>query len=261
MQVYNDEHLYHFGIKGMRWRHHKLKEFSSYKESKVKMITNKDGSKTIPKNFMFNRVGQDHLDINSSGGLYVSHGKKDAARYVKALGPSTLRKLTGLAGTNVQHIKVIGSIKVPSEDQYIQSTNKLLLQNKDIVKSLNDSVHSITYTGDIEKSITMIDVEKAVKNPNNKDSKKLAYAVSSMLGDPDYKKETQKMYEGYKKDGFDAIPDIHDRYDGTSQTATIIINTSKVEVDSMTKINRDIYKSGKQYVKKMEKLKVNDIMK
>ena len=260
MQVYNDE-LIHFGILGMKWGHHKVKEFNSYKESGVKIVKNNDGSTTIPKNFMFNRVGMSHLDINASGGLYVSSGKMDAARYIKTLGPSTLRKLAGMAGTDVQHIKVKGNIKVPSDDRYIQSTNRMLLQNKDIIKSLSNSVHAITYTNNIEKDITMADVERAVKNPNDKDSKRLAYAVSSMFGDPDYKKETMKMYDGYKKEGYDAIPDIHDRYDGTSETATIIINTNKVKVDSTTKITKDIYKSGKQYVKKLGNLKVNDIMK
>lgn len=260
MQVYNNE-FYHFGVLGMKWGHHKSKNFDSYKESSVSIKTNKDGSKTIPKDFVFNRVGMGSLDVNSSGGLYVSHGKKDAARYIKALGPSTLRKLTGMAGTHVQHIKTKGDIKVPSDDQYIKTTNQILLKNKDIVKSLSDSVHSLTYTDDVEKSITMKDVEAAVNNPNNKESKKLAYAVSSMLGDPDYKKETKKIYDLYKKEGYDAIPDIHDRYDGTSETATIIINTDKVQVSSTTEITRDIYKSGKQYVKQIGNLKVNEIMK
>ena len=81
-----------------------------------------------------------------------------------------------------------------------------------------------------------------------------------MLGDPDYKNETKKMYDSYKKEGYDAIPDIHDRYDGTSETATIIINTNKIEVSSTTKITKDVYKSGKQFVKNLEKLKVNEIM-
>lgn len=260
MQVYSDE-LRHHGILGMKWGHHKARGFNTYKESSSKIRINKDGSKTIPKNFIFNRVGMSSLDVNSSGGLYVSHGKMDAARYIKALGPSTLRKLTGLAGTHVQHIKVKGDIKVPSDEQYINTTNKILLNNKDIVRSLSNSMHALTYTNDIDKSITMKDVENAIKNPNSNDSKRLAYSVSSMLGDPDYKKETKKIYESYKKEGFDAIPDIHDRYDGTSQTATIIINTNKVEVDSTTKITRDVYKSGKQYVKKLEKLPVHEIMK
>ena len=82
-----------------------------------------------------------------------------------------------------------------------------------------------------------------------------------MLGDPDYKKETKKIYEEYKKEGYDAIPDIHDRYDGTSETATIIINTDKIQVESTTKITKDVYKTGKQYVKQNGKLKVSDIMK
>ena len=260
MQVYNNE-LYHYGVLGMKWGIRKAKNFDTYKEAKVQIKTNKDGSKTIPQNFMFNRVGKGSLDINESGGLYVSHGKTDAARYIKALGPNTLRKLTGLAGTDVQHIRVKGEIKSPSDEQYMKATNKFLLQNKDIIKSLSESVHSMTYNEDLSKDITVKDVERAVKNPNDKDSKKLAYAVSSMLGDPDYKKETMKMYDLYKKEGFDAIPDIHDRYDGTSETATIIINTSKVEVSSTTKITKDVYKSGKKYVKSLEKLKVNDIMK
>ena len=173
MRIHNDE-LCHFGVMGMRWGHHKPKVFNSYKDSNVQMITNKDGSKTIPKNFMFNRVGMTNLDVNASGGLYVSHGKTDAARYIKALGPSTLRKLTGLAGTDVQHIKVKGSIKVPSDDQYTHSTNKILLKHPDIIKSLSDSMHSLTYNSDINNQITKDDFQKAVINPTAKDSKKIS---------------------------------------------------------------------------------------
>ena len=58
--------------------------------SDKKIRTNSDGSSTIPKGFVFNRVGKQSIDVNDSGALYVSYGKEDAARYVKNLGPTLI---------------------------------------------------------------------------------------------------------------------------------------------------------------------------
>ena len=115
---YSEEDLAHHGILGQKWgvrrfenkdgtltasgrsRYHtdsegnyqKLEDSkSNYAEVSSKNIkTNADGSKTIPKGFVFNRVGNQTMDINKSGALYVSYGKEDAARYIKNLGPTPI---------------------------------------------------------------------------------------------------------------------------------------------------------------------------
>ena len=69
------DELLHYGVKGMKWGRRKQKDVSFHKESNQKIITNKDGSQTIPKGFVFIRVGRMPLDVNASGALYVSHGK------------------------------------------------------------------------------------------------------------------------------------------------------------------------------------------
>ena len=59
------------------------------RELDKRIIDSNDGkSSTIPKGYKFNRVGQANMDINSAGALYVSSGKADATRYMRALGPT-----------------------------------------------------------------------------------------------------------------------------------------------------------------------------
>lgn len=259
MQIYNDE-LIHYGVLGMRWGHRKPKDFTSYVESKNKIIINKDGSKTIPKNFKFNRVGNNSLDINESGALYASYGKSDAARYIKQLGPSTIGKLLGTASYNVQHLSVTSDLKMPSNEQIAQKTAEILGKNKKLLKEFNDSIYSLSVTKDFDKTISNDDLKNMIKNPSSKESQSLAYGVNSIFGDPNYKKETMQFYDEYRKAGYDAIPDLHDIYNGTSETATIIINPKKVKVESYTYITKDIYKSGKSFVKSIGKLKPSDLI-
>lgn len=262
--------LYHHGVKGMRWGIRRFQnkdgsltpagKFRYAQESDKKIVINKDGSRTVPKGYMFNRVGKSTLDVNQSGGLYVSSGTKDAARYVKNLGPTPIGKLLGTAGEAIQHIKVKNDLKVPSDSDVAKETAKILLYDKALMDSFNESIYSLMVTGDFDKSISSADLEAALKDPTGKQGQRLSYGVSSFLGDPNFVKESKNVYEHFRNKGYDAIPDVHDILSGTSETAMIVINPNKVEVTSVTTITKDIMKESKQYVKTLEKLKVSELI-
>lgn len=262
--------LIHYGIKGQRWgirRYQnadgsltKAGEIRYAKESSKTIKTNSDGSKTVPPGFTFNRVGKNSMDVNKAGGLYVSHGKEDAARYIKSLGPTPIGKLLGTAGEAVQHISVKQSLKIPSDSQTAKETAELLLSNKKLLDAFNDSIYSVTITGDFDKNISTKDLEQAIKNPSGKEAQKLSYGVSSFLGNANYAEESKVVYEHFRNKGYDAIPDVYDLLSGTSKTAMIVINPDKVEVTSTTVITKDVMKSAKDYVKTLEKLKVSDLL-
>ena len=286
---YYDNALEHHGILGQKWgvrrfenkdgtltsagrtRYHtdsegnyqKLKtEKSNYAEESSKNIkTNTDGSKTIPKGFVFNRVGKQTMDINKSGALYVSYGKEDAARYVKNLGPTPLSKLLGTAGEAVQHISVKKSLKMPSDTEVAKETVNLLMSNSKLLNEFNESIYSSTVTGDFSNKISKSDLQKTLLDPSGKSAQKLAYGVSSFLGDENYASESKTVYEHFRNKGYDAIPDVHDRLSGTSSTALIVINPDKLEVTSSTVITKDIMKEAKNYIKTLENLKVSELIK
>ena len=55
MQVYNDEQLYHFGIKGMRWGHHKqqLESLASRTATKIERTAYSIGAKVNPREMKY----------------------------------------------------------------------------------------------------------------------------------------------------------------------------------------------------------------
>ena len=54
---------------------------------------------------------------------------------------------------------------------------------------------------------------------------------------------------------------LHDTLSGTSKTAMIVINPNKLEITSTTRITKDVMKDAKAYVKSIEKLPVNELIK
>lgn len=266
-----ETYIVHHGIKGQRWGIRRFQNKNGsltpagekrYAVESTKTIKeNSDGSKTIPPGFAFNRVGKSSLDVNQSGGLYVSYGKEDAARYIKSLGPTPIGKLLGTAGEAVQHISVKQSLKMPSNSDTAKETAELLLKDEKMFDTFRESIYALTVNNDWNNGITKETVENALKNPSGKDGQKLAYGVSSFLGDPNYADESKTVYAHFRNKGYDAIPDLHDTLSGTSKTAMIVINPDKVEVTSTTVISKDVMKSAKSYVKTLEKLKVSDLIK
>ena len=257
--------LRHLGIKGQKWgvRRFQNKDGSLtpagekryYVESDKRIVDNSDGkSSTIPKGFKFNRVGQASMDINAAGALYVSSGKADAARYMRALGPTLIGKLMGQYGTTIQHIEVKENLKKASDTETAKITLDILESNPKILKELNESLY-------IGEPVDAATIKKARSNLNGKDATRIAYGLNSMIGDSaNYKEEAKKVYDVFRENGYDAIPDLHDTLSGTSQTATIIVNPNKLEITSTTTITKDLMKEGKKYLKTLEKLPVSELL-
>lgn len=229
---------------GVRKDRKTVSDFSAYRQSAKTIKRNKDGSYTVPRGYTYNRVGGATMQANKSGGLYVSSGKDDAARYVRNLGPSIIGKLLKEAHTTVQHIEVNKPMKMASEEQTISLLSKAVKNNPKVYKEFNDSLYAYAFVDG--------------KKPSDK---RLAFAVSAMLGNDEHASANKHILDYCRKNGYDAIPDLNDIYTGTGTTSTIILNSSKCAVKETTYITKDIYKAGKKYAKSLGKLPVDDVIK
>ena len=264
------DELYHWGVKGMKWgvRRYQNKDGTLTPAGKVRYaesgrkqpIKSKDGTVTFPKGYVFNRVGGSELDVNKSGALYVSSGIKDASRYVKSLGPTLIGDLFKTSSHHVQHISVKNDIKMPSEDETVRASIDFLKSNPKVLKEFSDSIYSFVAKDDLDDPFSEKDLNLTSSEMIGKPGYKIAYSLSSMLGDPSYYEESKMVYDFFRSKGYDAIPDLHDILSGTSETATIIINPNKLEVTSYTEITKDVKRDAIQYVKSLDKLKVSELI-
>lgn len=240
-----EDYLIHYGVLGMKWGVRKDRSSSTGRSKKSSSAE------------QYYRVGKAGKDINKSGALYVSSTKDDASRYVKNLGPSLLGRVLGVAHTHVHTLSSSKKLKHASEDETIKGTLNFFKKDKKALEVFNKSLERY-HVG--EKEVTSAHIEKALKDPKSKDAKKLAYAFSAILGNEEFSKHASRLYDQFRSKGYDAIPDLFDRNVGVSKTPTIVIRPEKVKLVSSIKIDKNVYKKAKKYVKKLGKIPASDIV-
>lgn len=277
--------LYHHGILGQRWgkrngppypieaSKHSASEKRAgwqnslddvYASSDLIIKTNSDGSKTIPAGFKFNRIGGIEMQLNPAGSLYVSYGKLSTAVYIHNLGPNPISKLFKVKhGTHVQNISAKKNIRMASEDETCKTVLEAVKKDPDYYKTIKDSwLYSYSFS---EDGITDEAFERCLKNPTSKEAKKMAYTFMATFGNSEVSDGVSKIYDAFRKKGYDAIPDLYDNWTGVSPTALILLNPDKIKMTQSHEITRDVMKDGRQYIKDYMKdhkgeIKVSEII-
>lgn len=222
-------------------------DMSFYKESKVQMVENPDGSYTFPKGFVFNRVAtNDTLRPNRCGAIYMSHGEWDAASYINSVSISPVANFKN-PNKQMQHIKVVDDMKIMSEKQAVKTLLDYAAKNTDMVHQYNESKRTkTTKVGQVSDE----EIKLAAKHPEHPRSMSIAWALYCGFGQTSkYGDTTAKYYDHVRKKGFDAIPDLYDIFPGNSSGgSTIVLNPDKVKMYSTTKTNHNMYKAAQLYV-------------
>ena len=283
---YRIDELYHHGIKGQKWgvRRYQNEDGSLTPEGKKRyawdtdseITKNKDGSYDIPEGFLFNRVGDKSMQVNKSGGLFVSYGKDDANRYVSIFGKMYVKTVNDFLEGNkkqeggVQHIVAKEKMKLASNEETIKLSCDILYKNDKVRKEFGDSyfwemiephMHNRGKVADPEHDVSKLTpdiLQKAMKDEN--DRNRLAYGLSMMYGDAHYASTTRQVYKTFIEKGYDAIPDFNDTMIGTSSSAMVVINPDKLSMTAFTKIDRKVLKEATNYVSKLSQLPVNQLL-
>ena len=281
-----DQYLAHHGIKGMKWGKrngppyplssdvstgHRLKTaktnsgFSHGKSNNSGLSKQLSNGRTLYRTgYEFNRVGGPTLQFNKAGGLYVSSGEKDAARYIKALGPSLLGNLLKTSSTHLQKIKVTSDLKSGSADDFRYAVLDVISKNPKLAKNMADSIYALAFEMDdnfnkVNDMSSADFIKKACNDPNGKAAKQWSHLANTLLGDSEFSTESKAICKELRSKGFDAVPDLHDIASGTSETALIILNPDKVQLVSSTVIDKNTYKEAKKFVRSLGKLPVTEL--
>ena len=197
-----------------------------FKESDQQIINN-----TIPCGFVFNRVGTDRLDINLSGALYACYDKDELAKYMLTYS-SEFYRLVNIHSNYVQHIIVKEPLKLASQEQTITELAKLFLSDESLLSFFRSQLADKTIRQNYKNGL-----KKALTNPNAEDVKKFVAVIFVSFSQPSFANKVKVIYDHFRKCGFDAVPDLADVIFLGNKTATIILNTKKVELLEAIKFN------------------------
>lgn len=287
-------YLAHHGIKGMRWGvrryqnpdgsltpegrlRYKQNEDGSYTklsrterqsaQQKYKdrfkveqeKIVNEDGSVTFPQGYKFNRVGGANLDFGEAGGMYVSDASSyDVHMYVQQLGPTTLARVLNMDEAHyVKQIEATKQINMPSVEKTTEMTLDCMSKNKDVYDAWKNSIYS---WGIDDRDIPPFDKMSEV-DPKSDLGKEISLGLAFGFGNSQFSDVTKVVYQHYRDNGYDAIPDIYDMNNTAGwgvDTPAIILNKDCVRQTRREYLTKDAMREGARIYQQLRKERANN---
>lgn len=291
---YDHIYLAHHGIKGQRWGvrryqnsdgsltpegrlRYKQNEDGSYTKlskserqeaqqkykDRFKVDQNKtvndDGSVTFPQGYKFNRVGGADLDFGKAGGMYVSDASSyDVHMYVQQLGPTPIsRVLNWDTAHYVKQIEATKPIKMPSTEKTVEMTLECMSKNEAVYDAWKNSIYSWSVADtDIPAFDKMSEID-----PKSELGKQISTGLAFGFGNDAFSDVTRVVYQYYRDNGYDAIPDIYDLTSTVGwgvDSPAIILNQDCVRQTTREYLTKDAMHEGARIYRQLSKERVHN---
>lgn len=251
MQVYNDEQLYHHGVIGMKWGHHKIQITNS------PTFKTNNGDVVLKKGTKFQRIAT-NSNSGFTKGVYTSYKSADKDLYKGVLGRMRVSSLLKEHGEiKLSEITMVAGkdIAIPSKETRIEEFKKLYKQNPDGVAALINE-HQKTRYGRDETNYSENRINNKTKTEYQKFNDALSLSVNSKNG-----KVIQQYYDNLQKRGYDAIPDENDIKLSTFKAqAPIIMFDTKSSIGKTTQRTLSASEVYSAYNRSIGKKTVRDIL-
>lgn len=230
-----NNHLQHYGVKGMKWGVRKAKDDINSKDRIIKRGTE------------FQTITSKKYDSNKKERMYTAYTKYDKDAYVDLMGNFMYN------GTSYRNVFLANKdIKVASDQKTIDTFIKIAKANPDKVaremsKAYNDS-H--TFIRKSEKTFKK-KIDKISDSDSLKAQKLAKEFMSTSILSSKAKDISNKFYSALIKEGYDAVSDPNDR-DSGAKDPLIIINLDSVKQTESVKLTNDVLESYFEYTSSKE---------
>lgn len=195
-------------------------------------------------------------DLNQA--FYAFANKHDKKRYEGLYGKWLLKDMDPGGSVYEKAIKVSGNVKVASPKSAKQVMSRMFDENPEMKKYIKDKIN------DSDKNAWLLSpnlakvAKKASNELNSGKSGEATYKIfNAMLVDhsDEQQKVTNKFYSMLKGAGYGAVRDVNDKeFSGYgSKNPLIIFDTSKVNVDNITKL-------GDEYINKRNNIEMGKMI-